>query len=157
MTSLISVVCIIPSPSLILINNITIITILSVNYHRHLYLITSYSTLCSINLFVLNRNVVRLVHIPFSKIRINREEHRVNLEDDHKIACDLASSSIGLFIAIGSVLESHEFNESFHARFLPIVREVMTDLPNRTHRSYALVLAVTNEVSFILSCEIEQL
>lgn len=100
---------------------------------------------------------MRLVHIPFSKIRINREEHRVNLEDDHKIACDLASSSIGLFIAIGSVLESHEFNESFHARFLPIVREVMTDLPNRTHRIYALVLAVTNEVSFILSCEIEQL
>lgn len=100
---------------------------------------------------------MRLVHIPFSKIRINKEEHRVNLEDDHKIACDLASSSIGLFIAIGSVLESPEFNESFHARFLPIVREVRTDLPNRTHRSYALVLAVTNEVSFILSCEIEQL
>ena len=49
---------------------------------------------------------MRLVHIPFSKIRINREEHRVNLEDDHKIAFDLASSSIGLFIAIGSVLES---------------------------------------------------
>ena len=67
MSSLISVVSIIPSPSLILTNNITIITILSVNYHRH---ITTYSTLCSINLFALNRNVVRLVHIPFSKIRI---------------------------------------------------------------------------------------
>uniref|UniRef100_A0A1X7TLC2 DUF927 domain-containing protein n=1 Tax=Amphimedon queenslandica TaxID=400682 RepID=A0A1X7TLC2_AMPQE len=93
-----------------------------------------------------DRNVVRLVHIPFSKIYIDREEHRSHLEDDHKIACDRASSSIGLFIAIGSVLESQEFNDDFHSRFLPMVREIMTDLPNRAHRSYALVLAVTNEL-----------
>lgn len=49
-------------------------------------------------------------------------------------------------------MQSAAFQKQFHDRFIPFVREHFDDMPNRTHRSYALLLAVTNEVCAIAPC-----
>ena len=78
---------------------------------------------------------------------LNKELDRKFLEEELKVACDAASSSIGLFISMGAILQSEDFNKNFHDHFLPMAREELAELPNRTHRSYALLLCVTNGVN----------
>ena len=90
-----------------------------------------------------------MLHIPFWKIDVNKETDRNLLEEEMKIACDYASKCVGLFISIGETLQSEEFSKKFDY-FLKFVRKELAVLPNRVHRSHALLLAVTSEVNIII-------
>lgn len=104
-------------------------------------------TLCK-NGLTFYRNAVRLLYIPFWPINVDNTIDRNLLEEELRIACDNASKCVGLFISMGIALKSVEFNRRFHQFFLPLVRGELPVLQNRVHRSYALLLAITEKVLY---------
>ena len=93
------------------------------------------------------RNGVRMIHIPFGDVNVNMSQDRSQLEEELRQACEDASCSVGIMISMGGVLKSDDFNKRFHDYFIPLVRQHLTGMPYRVHKSYALLMGIAEEVS----------
>ena len=90
---------------------------------------------------------MRLVHIPFWPISVGDTTGRTVLEENLRIACENASSSIGVLISMAQTIKSEEFRKMLYDCYIPLVIKELPQLSYRVHKSYALVLNITNAVS----------
>ncbi|XP_019860089.1 PREDICTED: uncharacterized protein LOC109588352 isoform X8 [Amphimedon queenslandica] len=100
-----------------------------------------------------DRNAVRLIHIPFWGITVDESQNRNAVEEALQIACKKASGCVGLLISMGALLEKNQFLEKFH-EYVMFVKEQLPKLSYRVHRSYALLLTITDEICNELPFEI---
>ena len=67
------------------------------------------------------------------------------MEEELYTTCQRASGAIGFFISMGLVIESESFMKKFHC-YIPVAKKHLSCLSYRVHRSYALLLAIADEV-----------
>jgi hypothetical protein len=92
-----------------------------------------------------DRNAVRLLLIPFWNIEVDCTDDRSKQEEDLLQACAQASSGVGFCISLGRVIETEDFAQNLH-HFVSIVKRQLPILSYRVQRSYALLLALVDEV-----------
>ena len=68
-------------------------------------------------------------------------------DDALKIACQHASSSIGILISIGDKLKATHFQTHISKDLLPLVCAALPEVDFRVQKSYALLLGIGEEVS----------
>lgn len=80
-------------------------------------------------------------------INVDESLDRSALEEELRIASEHASSSAGVLISMGNVIESPEFYKQFHEKFMKIARTELPGLNYRVHKGYALLLSIAESVS----------
>ena len=93
---------------------------------------------------MLFRNAQRLLHIPFS----TPSSGNVSRANEMRLseARQNASSSIGVMVAINRLIDSPLFRDVLDQRVLPYVEAKLPGLHFRLHKSYSLLLMITNVV-----------
>lgn len=94
---------------------------------------------------IYNRNADRLIHIPFFQIDNSTHNERRQLEDQLKRCCEEASSSVGVLIGFGEKLKLESIKEKIE-EYMPLVKNVLPDVPYRLLKSYALILTINELV-----------
>jgi Mg2+ and Co2+ transporter CorA len=86
-----------------------------------------------------------LLLIPFWNIEVDCTDDRSKQEEDLLQACAQASSGVGFCISLGRVIETEDFAQNLH-HFVSIVKRQLPILSYRVQRSYALLLALVDEI-----------
>lgn len=86
------------------------------------------------------------MHIPFWPISVQDVEDRGKLEEDLREACERASGAVGLFISMAQIIPSDEFKKLCYDKYIGFVRKEIPSMSHRVHKSYALILSITDIV-----------
>lgn len=87
-----------------------------------------------------------MIHVPFFEVSSATSGDRRILEEDLKKTYQSASSSVGMLIGIGEKLRSRATQKRINEQYIPLAGKALPGAHYRVHKSYALILAINDEV-----------